>query len=253
MTVTSLVAPGASVKRLSLTATPPSVPRRFGLTTPLADCVHGRALTVTVSACLDALRSWLVDRTGLRRRSTCARAARAVTGRDRQPAVRPAPPVPLGSSARAITAPPAAAASTPAAATVFRPVDTISCTPRPSLLASSSDLPRENPNATRSERSAHVALSARDPTRDPLVADGHGRRAGARGAGDPRRRPLPGEPAQARGAVPGADQQLDLHPARPRRPAAGQRPRGARGARSGRRRWPPPRSSRTSARAARRS
>ena len=61
------------------------------------------------------------------------------------------------------------------------------------------------------------------------VADGHGRRARARGARDPGRRPVPRAPERARAAVHAAHQQLDLHAARPRRAAARERARGARG------------------------
>ena len=52
--------------------------------------------------------------------------------------------------------------------------------------------------------------------------------------------------------LPGAHQQLDLHPARPARPAARQRHRRAGGRRSGPRRWPPRSSWPTSGRRARR-
>src|SRR6478735_2693212 len=108
----SLFLPGASVNSFSLTSTPGSEALRFGLTVPLADCVQGRALTLTVSAALLLLATVIVL-------TAPAWAARA-----------------LGWSARAMTAPPATAASTPATAIVLRPVpDTISCTPRPSLLA----------------------------------------------------------------------------------------------------------------------
>ena len=48
----SLLLPGASVNCFSLTSTPASDALRFGLTVPLADCVQGRALTVTFSAAL---------------------------------------------------------------------------------------------------------------------------------------------------------------------------------------------------------
>ena len=46
---------------------------------------------------------------------------------------------------------------------------------------------------------------------------------------DPRRRPLPRERCASAGAVPVLDQQLDLHAPRPRRAAARERARGARG------------------------
>src|SRR5215207_8725948 len=55
VTVMSFDAPGASVKSPSLTATPDSVARRLGATTPLEDCVQGRAATVTTSAFLELL------------------------------------------------------------------------------------------------------------------------------------------------------------------------------------------------------
>ena len=74
-----------------------------------------------------------------------------------------------------------------------------------------------------------ATLRRRAEPRDPLLADGHGRRARARGAGDPGRRPLPGAPARARAALPRPHQQLDLHPPRPGGAPARQRPRGARG------------------------
>ena len=48
--MTSCLAPGASVNESSLTVTPESERRRFGLARPDEDCVHGRALTLTVSA-----------------------------------------------------------------------------------------------------------------------------------------------------------------------------------------------------------
>ncbi len=54
----------------------------------------------------------------------------------------------------------------------------------------------------------------RDPrARDSVLPDGHGRRARPRGARDPRRGRVHRAPARARDPVPGADQQLDLHPA----------------------------------------
>src|SRR3954449_1707067 len=69
----------------------------------------------------------------------------------------------------------------------------------------------------------------RAETQDPLMAHGHGRRARARGAGDPGSRPLPEAPARARPALPRSHQQLDLHPPRSVGAPARQRPGGARG------------------------
>ena len=65
------------------------------------------------------------------------------------------------------------------------------------------------------------------PRRD--LADRHGRRARPRGGADPRRHGVRRGAEGVRAAVPGPDQQLDLHPARPARPAACQRHRRARG------------------------
>ena len=69
---------------------------------------------------------------------------------------------------------------------------------------------------------------ARDLAAARGVADGHGRRARARGARDRRRGPVPRAPARARAAVHAADQQLDLHAARPRGAPARERARRAR-------------------------
>ena len=69
-------------------------------------------------------------------------------------------------------------------------------------------------------------LRPRDATRDQVLADGHGRRAGPRGAGDPGRERLPGRPQAQRHPVPGAHQQLHLHAPRPGGAAAHQRARG---------------------------
>src|SRR5215207_10582593 len=68
-----------------------------------------------------------------------------------------------------------------------------------------------------------------DPTLNPVMADGHGRRARPRAGPDPRRQRVPHAPARARPAVPRAHQQLDLHPARPGRAAPPHRARRAGG------------------------
>ena len=70
------------------------------------------------------------------------------------------------------------------------------------------------------------------PTRPPPrrdLADRHGRRARARGGPDRRGHRVRRGAEGVRPALPGPDQQLDLHPARPARPAAGQRHRRAGG------------------------
>ena len=54
----------------------------------------------------------------------------------------------------------------------------------------------------------------------PRLALRHGRRARPRGGADPRRRGLRRAAHRDRPAVPAADEQLDLHPARPEGPAA---------------------------------
>src|SRR5215212_1147694 len=51
--------------------------------------------------------------------------------------------------------------------------------------------------------------------RAPMLADRYGRRPGARGACLARSRRVLATPGRAEAAVPGPDQQLDLHPARP--------------------------------------
>ena len=81
----------------------------------------------------------------------------------------------------------------------------------------------------RFDRRARPYSALRDPPRDPLLADGHGRRARARGEPDPGRRPLHRRAAPARAAVPAPHQQLDLHAPRPRRAPAHERARGPRG------------------------
>ena len=53
--MTCCSAPGASVNVDWLTLTPGSVARRFGDTLPVADCVHGRGVTVTAIGAADRL------------------------------------------------------------------------------------------------------------------------------------------------------------------------------------------------------
>src|SRR6478752_8697984 len=60
VTVTSRLSPGASVNALSLTATLDRVERRFGLACPEELCVHGRALTATVSALVELFETFSV-------------------------------------------------------------------------------------------------------------------------------------------------------------------------------------------------
>ena len=88
----------------------------------------------------------------------------------------------------------------------------------------------------------------REPGR--VLAHRHGRRARPRGARAARGGRLPGPARASSDRVPRPDQQLDLHPARPVGAAGALRPRRSPRSRSGRRRWPPPRSSPTSCPAA---
>ena len=89
------------------------------------------------------------------------------------------------------------------------------------------------------------------PATGGMLADRHGRRTRPRERGAARRGGVPAAAGRAAAPVPGADQQLDLHPARPGRPAGPRGPAGARSRRSGPRRWRPLRSWPTSCRTAR--
>ena len=227
-TVTSAASPGASVKVPSLTLTPASVvaPVRGDVPGP-EDCVHGRALTVDRERLLAAVldcdavrgagraprdRPPTVRRPGRPDHPRSARSSRCPTARARR---RRRPPVDL---------PPQRLSPSTAL--------------RPSLHSPDEPLvPRTNPERTQTERCVGFRGVTRREIRSWLMdMDGVLVHEEQR---DPRRRPLPRAPARARGAVPGAHQQLDLHAARPRRAAAGERARGARRRRSGPPRWRP--------------
>ena len=103
----------------------------------------------------------------------------------------------------------------------------------------------EAPDVAASVRGAKLTHWSR-ARHTAVLAHRHGRRARPRGTRATRRRRVPAAVGGPRTTLPRPDEQLDLHPAGPVRPAPAFRPDVCRKPRSGRRRWPPRRSWETS-------